>query len=307
MIRIENLYKKFKEHDVLKGLDLSVEKGEIYGFIGHNGAGKSTTMKILTGLIRYQSGKCMVNGKDIKKHKQQIIMEVGFLPEDPKFYPYMTAIEYLEMIGQVGGNTKKEAQKRIEYLLELTNLKHAAKRRVGGYSRGMKQRLGMASTLYHDPELLILDEPSSALDPEGRKEVLNIIQYLKDQGKTVFLSTHILSDVERVCDRIGMLQGGRIIIEDNIDSLMKEYVLPVYDIEFYQEPTKENLEQIEALTFVDKISINKENVSIFIKDNNGNKVKLFKEVSEMNLPVISYNLRKSSLEEIFMKVVKIDE
>src|SRR5690554_2729770 len=193
MIRAKNLVKNYGNHKVLRGVNIEVNKGDIYGFIGHNGAGKSTTMNILTGLINHQGGECIVNGS------------VGYLPEDPKFYPYMNAWEYLEFIGTMGGCPKKDIKQTSGKLLDMVKLTSASKRAIGGYSRGMKQRFGIAVALFHNPEILLLDEPYSALDPQGRVDVADIIMRLKEGGKTVFFSTHILNDVERICNKIGIL------------------------------------------------------------------------------------------------------
>lgn len=307
MIKVENLVKNYKEHHVLKGIDLKVNKGEIYGFLGHNGAGKSTTMNILGGLIKFQSGNCIVNDVDIRKNRNSIEKNIGYLPEDPKFYPYMSGLEYLDFIGRIGGDSKNEIKKKSNHLLDLVKLNDSRKRLIGGYSRGMKQRLGMAAALYHNPNLLLLDEPTSALDPEGRKDIVDIINYLKSQGKTIFLSTHILSDVERVCNRIGILHGGKIIIEENLDDLMKKYIVPVYDIEFKNEISEENLTILNSKSWIKEVFKDKEKLAIYIDDTNNAHLNLIKLVSDVNNVVLSYNLRKSNLEDIFLRVVNEDE
>ncbi|MDP4180600.1 MAG: ABC transporter ATP-binding protein [Bacillota bacterium] len=303
MIRIEDLHKSYKDHKVLIGLNIQVEKGEIYGFIGHNGVGKSTTMNILAGLIGFQSGKCIINGKDIRDNGL-LFKDIGYLPEDPKFYPYMNAWEYFDFIGRIGGDTGKEIKLKAGKLLEAVKLEKAAKRAIGGYSRGMKQRLGFAVAMYHDPELYLLDEPSSALDPEGRIDMVNIIEDLKEKGKTIFLSTHILNDIEKVCDRVGIIHDGRIVVEDNLNKLLEKYVQPVYDIEFNRRPTGNCINKLSALEYVDKVDIDDRRVSVYIKSIERDSQKLLREVVELEAPVTSINLKRSSLEEIFMKVVK---
>lgn len=307
MIRIENLVKKYGEHHVLKGININVNKGEIYGFLGHNGAGKSTTMNILSGLIKFQSGNCIINDVDISKNRKSVVKNIGYLPEDPKFYPYMSGLEYLDFIGRIGGDSKNEIKKKSKSLLDLVKLNDAKRRKIGGYSRGMKQRLGMAAALYNNPNLLLLDEPTSALDPEGRKDIVDIINHLKSQGKTVFLSTHILSDVERVCDRIGILHGGEIIIQENLSDLMKKYIVPVYDIEFKNEISEENLSILKSNTWIKEIYKKEEKLAVYIDDTNDAHLNLIKTISNLNKAVLSYNLRKSNLEDIFLRVVNEDE
>lgn len=307
MIRIENLVKKYGEHQVLKGININVNKGEIYGFLGHNGAGKSTTMNILSGLIKFQSGNCIVNDVDISKNRKSVVKNIGYLPEDPRFYPYMSGLEYLDFIGRIGGDSKNEIKKKSKSLIDLVKLNDAKRRKIGGYSRGMKQRLGMAAALYNNPNLLLLDEPTSALDPEGRKDIVDIINNLKSQGKTVFLSTHILSDVERVCDRIGILHGGEIIIQENLSDLMKKYIVPVYDIEFKNEISEEKLSVLNSKTWIKEAYKKEEKVAVYIDDTSDAHSKLIKVISDVNTQVLSYNLRKSNLEDIFLRVVNEDE
>jgi len=303
MIRIENLTKNYGGHQVLKGVNIEVREGEVYGFIGHNGAGKSTTMNILAGLIGFEGGRCLINGKDVQNIINRLNGDVGYLPEDPKFYPYMNAVEYLELIGSIKGESKKQISEKTEKMLDLVKLTKAAKRAIGSYSRGMRQRLGIAVAIYNDPKLLLLDEPSSALDPEGRRDVVEIISALKDQGKTIFLSTHILNDIERVCDRVGILNNGQIVLEESISQLMKNYIQPVYDIEFDGTVNEEQFKRLEQPEYVEKIKVEDRKVNIWIKDFEQNGIELVKLVADIGIPIISINLRRNSLEEIFLKVV----
>lgn len=304
MIKIENLTKNYGRHKVLKGVDAEVKEGEVYGFIGHNGAGKSTTMNILAGLIGFEKGRCLVNGKSIQNRSNRANNDIGYLPEDPKFYPYMNALEYLGFIGSMRGDSKKQIGDKTEKILDMVKLSKAAKRAVGGYSRGMKQRLGIAVAMYNDPKLLLLDEPSSALDPEGRIDVVEIISNLKSQGKTIFLSTHILNDIERVCDRVGILNNGQIVLEENIHQLMKKYIQPVYDIEFDGDVNDEQFNILNKADYIEKVNVDGRKADVWIKNFEQNSTKLLKLISDINVPVISINLRKNSLEEIFLKVVK---
>jgi len=304
MIRIENLVKSYDYHEVLKGITLEVKKGEIYGFIGPNGAGKSTTMNILAGLIDYQSGKCIVKGREVKKNINRQFRDIGYLPEDPRFYPYMNAREYLSFIGTMGGDTVKIIRKKTEWLLDMVKLTKVSKRPIGTYSRGMRQRLGIAVAMYHDPEVLLLDEPSSALDPEGRKDVIEIIQQLKNHKKTVFLSTHILNDIERICDRIGILHEGKIVVDESLEILMNRYLQPIYDIEFKEVLNENQIDTIKTASFVEQVTINGKNISLVIKDMDLNGKNVLKLLAKTEMPIISMNMRKPSLEDIFMKVVK---
>ncbi len=214
LIAVSHLVKQYGPHPVLKDLNLTIYPGEIYGFIGHNGAGKSTTMQLIMGLLKANSGT-------ITRAPHLHATNLGYLPESPEFFPYMSAVQYLRYIGETGGQSKIAIQKRSHELLAMVDLEQKAHHPIGGYSRGMKQRLGLAVALYHNPELLLLDEPSSALDPMGRQAVVKILAQLKAQGKTIFLSTHILDDIERICDRIGVLHGGHLALEGPLSHLLE--------------------------------------------------------------------------------------
>jgi len=185
LLKIENLTKKYGDFEVLKNISFQVPKGCIYGFLGKNGAGKSTTMNILTGLINYNAGNIFINGKDFSTNKRQLLKTIGYLPQAPVFYGYMTGYEYLKFIGNLGGMSSKEISIRTDEVLQIVELKsEAAKRKLSGYSGGMKQRFGIAVALFNHPEILFLDEPTSALDPEGRMEVLSLIA-------TVYRMNHV--------------------------------------------------------------------------------------------------------------------
>ncbi|WP_202709602.1 ABC transporter ATP-binding protein [Sporosalibacterium faouarense] len=306
MIELKELYKKYGSHIVLNGISLDVKKGSVFGFLGHNGAGKSTTMNILTGLINYDSGIVRINGKDMKSNKNEIMKNVGYLPETPKFYPYMNAYEYLSFIGNLSGYSKKEIRNRSKELLKQVKLESAEKRRIGGYSRGMKQRLGLAVSIFNKPEILFLDEPSSALDPEGRREIIEIIQNLKKQDITVFLSTHILNDVERVCDEVVILNDGEIALQGKLNKIKEDYILPVYDIEF--ENSIENIKELLLKeSWIYNIHEKNKLISVYVKDRDTAKKQLLKLVSRFDNPVTSYSMRKSNLEDIFLRVVNKNE
>lgn len=304
MIELKQVIKSYGSHRVLDGINLKVNEGEIYGFIGQNGAGKSTTMNILAGLIDFQKGQCVINNREVHMGKAGTAKDIGYLPEDPRFYPYMNAWEYLSFIGTIGGDNADKIRKKSAELLEIVKLTEAAKRAIGGYSRGMKQRLGIAAALYHDPKILLLDEPSSALDPEGRTDVLEIISRLKKEGKTIFLSTHILNDIERICDRVGILHKGKIVLEEKLETLMNEYIQPVYDIEFESSLDEEKIKVLKNAEFLDNVVAGRKGVSIWIKDYKRNGGRLATLIGSLNMPIISMNLRRNTLEEIFLKVVK---
>ncbi|HYA03855.1 MAG TPA: ABC transporter ATP-binding protein [Syntrophobacteria bacterium] len=209
---IENLQKTYlkgvRRQKVLavRGLSLEVEEGEVFGFVGPNGAGKSTTIKVLCNLIRPTTGRASLMGKDVTSAEAR--RQVGYLPENPSYYDYLTGEELLAFNGATHGMSAHRIRERSTELLEMVELTPAAKRPLRTYSKGMVQRLGIAASLIHDPQVLIWDEPMSGLDPIGRKQTTDLMLDLRRQGKTIFFSTHILADVEQVCDRIGMIVQG---------------------------------------------------------------------------------------------------
>jgi len=219
-IEIEGLTKTYKEVRALDGLDLVVPEGSIFGFLGPNGAGKTTTLRILTGTARPSAGSARILGRDVVSATNEVRTLVGFLPDVPGYYPWMTAEEFLRFAGRLFGVSGETLDERVHSLLEMAGLA-GVKTRVGGFSRGMRQRLGVAQALINAPRLLMLDEPTSALDPMGRKDVLEMIAALK--GKTtVFFSTHILTDVERVCDTVAILDHGRVVRQASMYELKRE-------------------------------------------------------------------------------------
>jgi ABC-2 type transport system ATP-binding protein len=202
----------------LQGLSLSVATGEIYGFLGPNGSGKTTTLKILLGLLRATQGKVEVLGESAGS--VSVRRRLGFLPEAPYFYDYLTAREFLMFYGRLAGMDAMELGKRIPELLDLVGLTHAQSRQLRTFSKGMLQRVGLAQAVIHDPELVILDEPMSGLDPVGRKQVRDVILGLRDRGKTVFFSSHIIPDVEMICDRVGIIMKGKLVAAGRVDELV---------------------------------------------------------------------------------------
>lgn len=210
MLDIKGLKKCFGEKQVLCGLDLTVPEHSIFGFIGQNGSGKTTTMKAVLGLLAPDAGEIYVAGEKVTFGQTPTNRHIGYLPDVPEFYGFMTAAEYLDFCGQITGMAKSDRTKRTAELLELVGL-GGERHRIKGFSRGMKQRLGIAQALYNRPKLLICDEPTSALDPVGRKEILDILQAARAQT-TVLFSTHILSDVERICTDVALLHGGHIAL-----------------------------------------------------------------------------------------------
>lgn len=295
--------KKYGDFEVLKDISFEVPAGCIYGFLGKNGAGKTTTMNILTGLINCNSGNIIIDGKNFSTNRRQLLKSIGYLPQTPVFYGYMTGYEYLNFIGTLSGMSNKEIGLRTDEVLGIVDLKKdAAKRKLSGYSGGMKQRFGLAVALFNHPKILFLDEPTSALDPEGRKEVLSLIETLKAEKITVFLSSHILNDIERICDEVSILDKGKILISSKLKELEEKYIQPIFDVEV-EGDTNSLKDTLIKEPLVENIKISNNLLSIYVKNIDEAKEKLPKLIVAANKTILSYNIRKSNLEDIFMRMV----
>lgn len=214
--------KRMKKVEALKGLDLTIAAGEVFGFLGPNGAGKSTTIKLVMGLLRPTSGTALIMGKDAGQAESR--RNVGYLPENPAFYDYLSAEEYIAFVGSQFRMEKAQLAQRSEEVLHRLDLWEARKRPMRSYSKGMVQRVGLAQALVHDPDVYILDEPMSGLDPIGRALVKDIIIDLKKRGKCVFFSTHITDDVEKVCDRVGVINKGELLVVESVETILQRGV-----------------------------------------------------------------------------------
>lgn len=230
-LSISNLTKRFGHHKILDQLNMNVSEGSIFGFVGKNGTGKTTTMRIVCGLLPADSGQVRIFQKPVQFGKSDTNQYIGYLPDVPEFYKFMTAQEYLKLCGEITELPSERIRKKSDELLELVGLSDV-KKRIGAYSRGMKQRLGIAQALLHEPRLLICDEPTSALDPVGRIEILNILSKLRERT-TVIFSTHILADVEKICDTIGILNQGKIVLSGNLKELKNRHRHNKIAIDFF--------------------------------------------------------------------------
>lgn len=234
VLEIRHVIKRFGSREVLSDLSLCVPEHTIYGFIGENGAGKTTTMKLIVGLLRQDGGEIRVCGEPVRYGQANTNRFIGYLPDVPEFYGYLTPVEYLNLCGSLAQMRQYDLKTRIPELLSLVGLESAAARRIGGFSRGMKQRLGIAQALVHRPRLLVCDEPTSALDPAGRKDIIDILRAIRGET-TVLFSTHILPDIERVCDEIGLLHGGKIALGGRLEEIKQMHAKSGFAAEFENE------------------------------------------------------------------------
>lgn len=303
ILEIKQLYKRFGHHEVLKGLDMDVPEHSIFGFVGQNGAGKTTTMKIILGLLKADSGSVTVCGEKVTYGETKTNRNIGFVPDVPEFYGYMNPMEYLKLCGEITGLPKNKIKSRSEELLELVGLKDE-KRKIGQFSRGMKQRLGIAQALLNEPKLLICDEPTSALDPIGRKEILDIL--LAAKGKTtIVFSTHILSDVERICDHIAVLHGGRLALCGTLSEIKERHRYNGFVLEFGNEETASMFYDIEELKHPSvNMSRDGNTVTVLTGDRGMGGNFLLDVLSRRRIVPLKFTVLEPTLESLFMEVVR---
>jgi len=300
-IEIEGLTKKFKNLVAVDHLNLTVKKGSVFGFLGPNGAGKTTTLRLLMGLARSTSGTARILGRDIHNNMLSIRKRIGYLPDVPALYGWMTAKEYLTFVGELFNIEQSELDQRVGSLLEFADLR-GVKTKIGGYSRGMKQRLGLVQSLVNQPEVLFLDEPTSALDPIGRKEVLDMIESLAEET-TVFFSTHILSDVERVCDTVAILNKGKLMTESNLAELKSRYAQPIFLMEFDSEYSAFK-KRLQGFSWVLAIEQEANKLKIRVDDAKFGQMELPRLLAQTGVLLRGFEIIEPTLEEIFVQVVE---
>jgi ABC-2 type transport system ATP-binding protein len=296
-IKTEGLSKYFNAKKAVDDLNLEVPEGVIFGYLGPNGAGKTTTIRLLLSLAKPTKGNAYILGENIRETRSYL-SKIGFLPEVPSFYNFFNAREFLHFIADISGMTKPD--QKIEEVLETVDLQKERKR-IGTYSRGMKQRLGIAQAMLSDPPLLILDEPTSSLDPEGRKETLDLITSFKGR-KTVFFSTHILGDVERICDMVGIIKEGRLMLSDSIENIKKSHSKRTLLIEV--DKPKKLMEILQYLNWVESMSsLNNNGIMLEVKDLPTAQKELPQIITKEKILLNKWELMEPTLEDIFLKVV----
>ena len=294
ILEIRDLKKSFGRKEVLCGLDLRVPEHSIFGFIGRNGAGKTTTMKAILGLLKPDSGQISVMGENVHFGQTRTNRDIGYLPDVPEFYPYMTALEYLRFCGEISGMEKADLRGRSEELLELVGLGQE-RHRIKGFSRGMKQRLGIAQALLNRPKLLICDEPTSALDPVGRKEILDILLAARAQT-TILFSTHILSDVERICTEAAFLNDGKVAMQGTIAELRGMRPSDGFLIE------TERKEDADTLKRAFGVGNAAENNTVVLHGSTEQFYDIMRFVAENRIPVQRMERMEPTLESLFLEV-----
>lgn len=296
ILSVKNLKKRYGNKEVLKGLDLTVPENSVFGLVGKNGAGKTTVMKAVLGLLMPDEGEVYVCGRKVSFGQTETNKFIGYLPDVPEFYSFMTSLEYLQFCGRLSGLDDRSIKERSSRLLRLVGMNDST-HRIGGFSRGMKQRLGIAQALMNSPKLLICDEPTSALDPIGRKEILDVLYAAKEETTIVF-STHILSDVERICTNVAFMNDGVIALQGEISTVREKFSGNEYVFEMNFDSDADLLAQkFSELEFVNRNTL-------ILRENNGKFTEILKYMIENEMFFQKIERETPSLESVFMKVIR---
>ena len=297
IIDISGLYKSYDKIQALDDLDVSVDEGEIYGFLGPNGAGKTTAIKIIMGLLEPDTGEVTVNGLDALKEGVELRKSIRYLPERVTFYDRLSVKENLSFFCDLKGCSKEV----IPYLVKEFKIEDYSGKKVKELSRGLLQRLGLAQTMIGDPDILILDEPTSGLDPEIRKWVKKKILSMKEEGKTILLSSHILSEVQELCDRVGVISNGSMIAEDDVRSLISE--LNLRDrLELSVDSSKDVLSTLEKIDFVERARVEEGKIVVYCKSDR--KMDVIKRILDEGFEINNFRVKEADLEEIFVRLME---
>jgi ABC-2 type transport system ATP-binding protein len=307
-VQIRDLTKRYGGANgvlALDGLDLDVPAGSVFGLLGPNGAGKTTTLRLMVGLAHPTRGTVAIDEGRIDPARPDRRLGIGVLDQDPRYYGWMRGRELVEMVARLHGRPAAEARVRAADVLERVGLADAANRRIGGYSGGMRQRLGIAQALVDRPRLLVLDEPVSSLDPEGRRDVLALIAELRETA-TVIFSTHVLTDIERICDRVAILDHGRLVTEAALDELLARYALPLYRL------VPENGEDaglarlataLRSVPWVDRVDVDCVAMTVGVTDELAASRELLRAVVDAEVRLASFERVRPDLEDVFLRLV----
>ncbi|KPU27690.1 ABC transporter [Caloranaerobacter sp. TR13] len=304
MLKIENLTKKFGKTKAVDSISLEIKKGDIFGFVGPNGAGKTTTLKMIATLLKPTSGDIHIDGTSIYENVRETRSKIGYMPDFFGVYDNLKVVEYLEFYSDVAGIQKSEINKRIDEMLELVDLTDKKDEYVDNLSRGMKQRLCLARSLIHNPKLLILDEPASGLDPRARVHMKEILKELKNRGKTIIISSHILPELSELCTSLCVMEQGKIVISGTFDEIMNR-------VEGRKTIKIKVLESVdEAITFlseetlVSSIKNSGNEIEFAFNGNEKDMANILKKLVTRHIPVVYFKQEELNLEEVFMKVTK---
>ncbi len=304
-IVIQKLTKDFNGFKAVDNLDLVVRKSTFMGFLGPNGAGKTTTIKILTDLLSATSGSAELNGFDVTKDPKMALAQIGAVVETPEFYPYLTPNETLAYLGELRGMTKEDIQRRSKEVLETVKMTEWADKRIGKFSKGMKQRIAIAQAILHEPTVIILDEPTSGLDPRGMFEVREILADLKKEEYTVFMSSHLLNEVQDICDEVALINRGRLLRSGPVGELVATNTSRRIEIKVKQKVDAGLLQKISGLKDVSELEQAGENVFVLmISGGDDAQAELLTELQSLDLRIVSFKESGVALENLYMSLIK---
>jgi ABC-2 type transport system ATP-binding protein len=303
-IQTENLTKTYgKTFKALDGVSLQIKRGEVVGYVGPNGAGKTTTIKILTGLIRPTSGQAYVNGIDVAAKPKDALRSIGALIEVPGVYDYLTPHEILTYFGRVYGMRRDVIDRRIKETLELVRLPEWEHKKTGSFSTGMLRRLAIAKAILHKPDILILDEPVLGLDPKGIMEVREMIRQFRDEGMTVFLSSHLLSEVAELCDSVVFLDKGKVVSTDSVEGIGQRMDHGVVAVRFLRPLSPQDAERLRSIDLIKSVDVKNGVAKLHYDGKPESSVQILRLLVSLNLDVVSYAAEGVGLEEYYVSVM----
>jgi len=305
----ENLTKRYGSFTALSNLNLKIEGSKCVGFLGPNGAGKTTTLKIFTDMIRASEGRALINGVDVHLNKKKALGSVGALIESPEIYPALTPREALSMVADLRGLPREEAKKKIEETVAEVKMNEWLDKKVGKFSKGMKQRINIAAALLSDPEVIMLDEPTTGLDPRGQSEVRDIVKDLKKKNRLVFMSSHLLNEVQEICDEVAMIDHGKLIVYDSLSNVTTRFSSDgsnTVEIELSRDIDEQNVNRnIASLTGISSVErIDSRKVRIHFSGGIQNQERLLQELASMKIGMISFRPSASALEDTYLNLIK---
>ena len=305
----ENLSKRYGSFTALSNLNLKIEGSKCVGFLGPNGAGKTTTLKIFTDMIRASEGRALINGVDVHLNKKKALGSVGALIESPEIYPALTPREALSMVADLRGLPRAEAKKKIEETVAEVKMNEWLDKKVGKFSKGMKQRINIAAALLSDPEVIMLDEPTTGLDPRGQAEVRDIVKDLKKKNRLVFMSSHLLNEVQEICDEVAMIDHGKLIVYDTLSNVTTRFSSGgsnTVEIELSrdidEQSANRNIASLTSVSSVDRIDARK--VRIHFSGGIQNQERLLLDLASMKIGMISFRPAASALEDSYLNLIK---
>lgn len=307
MVKIEGLRKNYGKFQALDGMNLDIKKGELFGFVGPNGAGKTTTMRIMAGLLSADEGTVMVDDINVTAHPTKVKDKIGYMPDFFGVYDSLKAIEYMEFFASIYGFYGKSARKLCLEMMDLVNLADKESAYVDGLSRGMKQRLCLARCLIHSPELLILDEPASGLDPRARFEMKEILRNLSDMGKTILISSHILPELAEMCTNVGIVEHGKLVVSGTVEDIMSRMNSSNPLVIRFEEGQEDTIQFLKENPAIENISIRGDKVYVGFQGNGMEEGRLLSDMVAHGAVISSYGREEGNLESLFMQITGNEE